>query len=69
MSFHGKWLAIGATGLLCGLILLAFSPSGGTLAHLGLILAIAAPVTAFWRILKPRLAAHCPRPPEPGWPT
>lgn len=69
MTRSGKWLAIGAAGLVCGLILLAFSPSGSTLAHLGLVVAVAAPVIAFWRALKPRLAAHCPRPPEPGWPT
>jgi hypothetical protein len=68
MTVNGKWLALGIGGLLCGLILLAFSAPGSTLAHLALVLSIAAPVIAFWRAMKPKLAAHCPRPPEPGWP-
>jgi predicted cobalt transporter CbtA len=62
-----KWLAVGAAGMLCGLALLVFSASD-TLHHLGLILIVAAPVTAFWRAMKPKLAPHCPCPPEPGWP-
>ncbi len=57
-------LAWGAVGVFSGLTLLAFSRSEA-LRHLGLILVIAAPVTAFWRAMKPRLAPHCPRPPEP----
>jgi hypothetical protein len=68
MAVNGKWLGFGVGGLFCGLILLAFSPPGSMLAHLALVLCIAAPVTAFWRALKPKLAPHCPRPPEPGWP-
>jgi hypothetical protein len=60
-------LAAGAAGLLGGFLLLHFAPSE-KLRHLALILMIAAPVIAFWRVMKPRLAPHCPRPPEPGSP-
>jgi hypothetical protein len=61
------WLGFGAAGFLGGLMLWALSP-GISLRHMGLILAIAAPITTFWRVMKPRLAPHCPRPPEPGTP-
>ena len=61
------WLVLGALGFLSGMILLAFFRDPA-LSHLGLVLAIAAPVIAFWRLMKPRLAPHCPRPPEPGTP-
>ena len=59
------WLAIGAVGFLGGLAVF-FLAAAPDLRHLALIVMIAAPVTAFWRLMKPRLAPHCPRPPEPG---
>lgn len=58
------WLILGIVGFLSGLILLAFSTNPG-LSHLALVLTIACPVIAFWRIIKPRLAPHCPRPTTP----
>jgi hypothetical protein len=61
------WLVLGALGFLSGMILLAFSPEP-TLSHMGLILMVGCPVVAFYRLMKPRLARHCPRPPEPGMP-
>jgi hypothetical protein len=63
-----KWLAVGVAGMLLGLPLLMLSPAGGTLGHLALILIVGLPVFAFWRAMKPDLAPHCPRPPEPGAP-
>jgi hypothetical protein len=68
-----NWLAVGAVGFLAGLglvILLRAVPMGAqthaaALKQLALVLMIAAPVTAFYRVLKPKLAGHCPRPPEP----
>jgi hypothetical protein len=60
-------LSGGALGFLTGLILLAFSQNPA-LSHGGLILMVASPVVVFWRLMKPRLAPHCPRPPEPGSP-
>lgn len=57
----------GVLGFLTGLILLVFSQNPA-LSHGGLILMVASPVIAFWRLMKPRLAPHCPRPPEPGSP-
>lgn len=57
-------MAIGAGGFLAGLGLW-FISGDSALQHLGLILAIAAPVIAFYRILKPRIGhRQCPRPPE-----
>jgi hypothetical protein len=56
------WLGLGAVGFLAGLGLLVFSQSPA-LSHLALILTVASPVIAFWRLMKPRLAPHCPRPP------
>jgi hypothetical protein len=56
------YLSGGIAGFLTGLILLLFSQNP-TLSHLALILMVASPVTAFWRLMKPRLAPHCPRPP------
>lgn len=57
----------GAAGFLAGLALFFFASDEG-IGHLGLIVMIAAPVVAFWRAMKERLAPHCPRPPEPGSP-
>jgi hypothetical protein len=57
-----RTLILGGLGFLTGLILLAFSPNPA-LSHLALILTVASPVIAFWRLMKPRLAPHCPRPP------
>lgn len=61
------WLAIGMAGFLGGLAVY-LSPLSETVHHLALVAMIGAPVTAFWRLIKPRLAPHCPRPPEPGSP-
>ena len=58
----GRTLILGGLGFLIGLILLTFS-SIPALSHLALILTVASPVIAFWRLMKPRLAPHCPRPP------
>ena len=60
-------MAAGAAGLIGGFLLFHFA-AGENLRHLGLIVMVAAPVIAFWRLMKPRLAPHCPRPPEPGSP-
>ncbi|MES2294015.1 MAG: hypothetical protein V4527_12005 [Pseudomonadota bacterium] len=57
----------GVLGFLTGLIFLVFSQNPA-LSHGGLILMVASPVIAFWRLMKPHLAPHCPRPPEPGSP-
>ena len=62
------WLAFGVAGFLLGLLLLSGSPAGTALSHLALLVMIGAPVIGFWRAMKPRLAPHCPRPPEPGAP-
>jgi hypothetical protein len=61
------WLAFGVTGFLAGLAVYA-APVSDDLHHLALLVMIGAPVLAFWRLMKPRLAPHCPRPPEPGSP-
>jgi len=61
------WLAVGVAGFLAGLAVIV-SPVPETFQHLALVVMIAAPVIAFWRLMKPRLAPHCPRPPEPGSP-
>jgi hypothetical protein len=57
-----RTLILGGLGFLTGLILLAFSRIPA-LSHLALILTVASPVIAFWRLMKPLLAPHCPRPP------
>jgi len=61
------WLALGAAGFLAGLAV-TVAPVSENLHHLALVVMIGAPVIAFWRLMKPRLAPHCPRPPEPGSP-
>ena len=61
------WLALGVAGFLAGLAAY-LSPAPETVHHLALLAMIDAPVIAFWRLMKPRLAPHCPRPPEPGSP-
>jgi hypothetical protein len=61
------WLALGGTGFLAG-FLVTLSPAPETVRHLALLVTIGTPVIAFWRLMKPRLAPHCPRPPEPGSP-
>ncbi len=67
MSRARGWLAFGVAGFLAGLAL-AVSPLPETVHHLALVAMIAAPVIAFWRLMKSRLAPHCPRLPEPGSP-
>ena len=61
------WLSLGVTGFLAGLAAY-LSPAPENVRHLALLVIIGAPVIAFWRLMKPRLAPHCPRPPEPGSP-
>lgn len=61
------WLATGMAGFLAGLVVYA-SSAPDPFRHLALVVMIGAPVIAFWRLMKPRLAPHCPRPPEPGSP-
>jgi hypothetical protein len=63
-TLPGGVLILGGAGFLTGLILLVFSRNQ-TLSHLALILTVASPVIAFWRLMKPRLAPHCPRPSIP----
>lgn len=58
------WLAIGMAGFLFGLGLFLTSPHL-TLSHLGLVLAIAAPLLAFYRLMKPAIGRRqCPTRPE-----
>jgi hypothetical protein len=54
------WL-IAWSGIATGSCVIELAPSGSALSHLGLVLAVATPVTAFWRAMRPRLAPHCPR--------
>jgi ABC-type uncharacterized transport system permease subunit len=61
------WLVLGVAGFLAGLAA-TLSPLPETVRHLALLVMVGAPVIAFWRLMKPRLAPHCPRPPEPGSP-
>jgi len=61
------WLALGVAGFLAGLTV-TLSSAPETIRHPALLVMIGAPVIAFWRLMKPRLAPHCPRPPEPGSP-
>ena len=59
------WLAFGIAGFLAGLALFASAP-GAALAHLGLVLAIALPVIAFYRLMKPAIGKRqCPV--KPDW--
>ena len=63
MAHHRIWLAIGIAGLFAGLILFF---AGTPLSHLGLVLAIAAPIIAFYRLMKPAIGRrHCPT--RPDW--
>ena len=64
---RARWLALGVAGFLAGLAGTVL-PVPETFQHLALVVMIAAPVIVFWRLMKPRLAPHCPRPPEPGSP-
>jgi len=58
------WLAIGAAGFLLGLSLFLAAPAA-SFSHLGLLLAIAAPVIAFYRVMKPVIGKrHCPATPD-----
>jgi drug/metabolite transporter (DMT)-like permease len=58
------WLALGGVGFCFGLALFFLASNLG-LAHAGLVLAIASPIIALYRILKPSIGRHhCPRPPE-----
>jgi len=58
------WLAVGITGLFVGLGFL-FAVPGTSLSHLGLLIAIAAPLIAFYRLMKPAIGRrHCPTPSE-----
>jgi hypothetical protein len=64
MAAYRTWVAVGITGLFAGLGLFFAVPSP-TLSHLGLLLAVAAPVIAFYRVMKPAIGArHCPTRPE-----
>ena len=60
MVAYRTWLAVGITGLLAGLGLF-FEGSNASLSHLGLLIAIAAPLIAFYRLMKPAIGRrHCP---------
>ena len=62
MGRNRFWLVLGGAGFLIGTLLFLTVP---TLSHPALVLAIALPVIAFYRILMPRIGRrHCPRPPE-----
>jgi len=61
------WPLLGIAGLLVGLELFLAAPNTA-LSHLGLLLAIAAPVIAFYRLVKPAIGKrHCPT--RPDWTT
>ena len=64
---HGMrrtWLILGVAGFLAGLGLF-FAAPGGAISHLGLVIAIAAPVIAFYRLMKPVIGKrHCPATPD-----
>jgi len=65
MTPHRFWLAAGITGFAAGLGVF-LEATDSALSHLGLLLAIAAPVIAFYRLMKPFIGArHCPV--EPDW--
>lgn len=58
------WLSLGIIGFFLGLGLFLAAP-GTTVSHLGLVLAIAAPVIAFYRSMKPAIGKrHCPTTPD-----
>jgi hypothetical protein len=66
MAAYRTWLAVGVTGIFVGFGLF-FAAPGTTLSHLGLLIAVAAPVIAFYRLMKPAIGRrHCPTRPE--WP-
>jgi uncharacterized membrane protein HdeD (DUF308 family) len=65
MTPHRYWLLAGITGLAVGLGLFFAAPNV-TVSHLGLLLAIAAPVIGFYRLMKPAIGQrHCPT--RPDW--
>jgi hypothetical protein len=62
MAAYRTWLAVGITGFFAGFGLFLAVPG---LSHLGLVIAIAAPVIAFYRSMKPVIGRrHCPTRPE-----
>ena len=64
-SAYRIWLVVGIAGFALGLALFLASPSAA-LSHLGLVLAIALPVLAFYRLMKPAIGKrHCPV--RPDW--
>jgi len=65
MAPYRIWLSVGVLGFLAGLGLFLVSP-GSPLSHLGLVAAIAAPVIAFYRLMRPAIGKrHCPV--KPDW--
>lgn len=65
MAAYRVWLAVGVLGLFLGLGLF-LAATDSALSHLGLLMAIAAPVIAFYRLMRPTIGhRHCP--PRPDW--
>jgi hypothetical protein len=65
MPYHRIWPAIGIAGLFAGLALF-FTMPGTPLSHLGLVLAVAAPMVVFYRLMKPAIG-HRQCPTRPDW--
>ena len=58
------WLAASAALFLAALLLF-LQARDPALSHLGLVLVIALPVVAFYRLMRPVIGKrHCPKPPE-----
>ena len=65
MASYRNWLAVAILGFFTGLSLFLAHP-GTPLSHLGLILCVAMPILAFYRLMKPAIGKrHCPV--KPDW--
>jgi len=65
MAHRRLWLIFAIAGPLVGLTLLTAVPRTAA-SHLGLIITIAAPILAYYRLMKPMIGKrHCPA--RPDW--
>jgi hypothetical protein len=65
MVLRRLWLVLGIAGFFAGLALFLSAPVP-ILAHLGLVIAIALPVIAFYRLMRPAIGnRQCPV--RPDW--
>ena len=65
MVLRRFWLGLAIAGFFAGLALFLSAPVAG-LAHLGLVIAIALPVTVFYRLMRPAIGnRQCPV--RPDW--